>query len=61
MSMLNIFSTRKNKNKAAKEVILKEFFGFSDQKKAVTKAVRESSADQRVLVEKYHKLVKIGQ
>ncbi|MDP3957726.1 MAG: hypothetical protein Q8Q10_04465 [bacterium] len=60
--MWSLFSNnKKNKEKEAKAVILKEYFSFSDQKKAVTKAARESAADQRVLVEKYHKLVKVGQ
>lgn len=59
--MLNIFSIRNNKKQEAKEVILKEFFNSSDQKKAVSKAARESAKDQRVLVEKYRKLVSVGQ
>lgn len=61
MYMLNLFFKKQNrKEKEAKEIILKEFFSFSDQKKAVAKAARESSADQRALVEKYQKLVKVG-
>ncbi len=59
--MLNIFSIKKNKKKEAKEVILKEFFNSSDQKKAVSKAARESAEDQKVLVEKYRKLVNVSQ
>jgi hypothetical protein len=42
----------------AKEIILKEFFNSSRQKKAIKKAARESSEDQRALVAKYHELSK---
>lgn len=60
--MWGFFSTNsKKKEKEAKAVILKQFFGFSEQKKAVAKAARESAKDQRMLVEKYQKLVKVSQ
>ena len=52
-------SKQKNNEKEAKAIILREFFNFSDQKKAVAKAARESSIDQKTLVEKYQKLVKV--
>jgi hypothetical protein len=48
--------SNKDQKEDAKQVILREFFGSAKQKKAVTKAVRESAKDQRDLVEKYHKL-----
>jgi competence protein ComGF len=57
----NFFNNKKRKKQLAKEAVLKEFFNFSDQKKAVAKAARESAKDQRVLVEKYRQLAKIGQ
>jgi hypothetical protein len=50
---------KKNKNQEAKETILKEFFNYSDQKKAITKAARESANDQKILVEKYDRLVRV--
>lgn len=57
--MKNIFSkTKQDKNQEAKKAILKEFFNYSIQKKAVAKAARESARDQRLLVEKYRRLVK---
>ena len=60
--MFNIFSNiGKNKKQEAKEAILREFFNSSDQKKAVSKAARESAKDQKVLVEKYRKLVSVSQ
>ena len=61
--MINfIFSiNKKSKNQKAKEAVLKGFFSSSDQKKAITKAARESANDQKVLVEKYNKLVRVGQ
>jgi len=60
--MWNIFSSNKvKKEKEAKEAVFKQFFNFSDQKKAVAKAARESAEDQRILVEKYHKLIKVEQ
>lgn len=59
--MLNIFSIGKSKKQEAKEAILKEFFNSADQKKAISKAVRESAKDQQVLVEKYRKLIRVGQ
>ena len=52
---------KKNKNQEAKEAVLKEFFNYSDQKKAITKAARESADDQKILVEKYNRLVRVGQ
>lgn len=50
----NIFT--KTKKEEAKKIILKEFFNSAAQKKAITKAARESAKDQRELVEKYRKL-----
>lgn len=50
----------KNKNQEAKRAILKEFFNSSDQKKAISKAARDSAKDQKILVEKYNKMVKVG-
>lgn len=47
--------------KEAKEVILKEFFNYSDQKKAIGRAARESAEDQKKLVSEYHKVIKIKQ
>jgi len=55
------FQNKKSKDQKIKEVILKEFFNSSDQKKAVSKAARESAEDQKVFVEKYRKLVSAGQ
>ena len=58
--MLNIFSSgKKRDNQRAKEAVLKEFFSSSEQKKAVTKAARESAKDQKILIEKYNKLVNV--
>ena len=60
--MINIFfSGKKRANQKAKEAVLKEIFNSVEQKKAVTKAARESAKDQRILVEKYHRLVNVGQ
>lgn len=53
--------SKKGKNQEAKKAVLKEFFNYSDQKKAITKAARESANDQKILVEKYNRLVKVGQ
>lgn len=50
----NIFT--KTKKEEAKKIIFKEFFNSAAQKKAITRAVRESAKDQRELVEKYRKL-----
>lgn len=49
-----IFKTKKENE--AKQIILKEFFNSTAQKKAILKAARESAKDQRDLVEKYRKL-----
>lgn len=60
--MKNIFSKSKGKKEqAAKEIVLKEFFNSAQQKKAVVKAARESAKDQKILIERYHKLAKIFQ
>ncbi len=42
-----------NKNKDVKALILKEFFNYSNQKKIIGKAARESAADQKALLKKY--------
>lgn len=53
----NIFTkSKKNSKEEAKQVILKEFFSAEKQKKAVTKAARESAKDQKAIVKKYHEL-----
>jgi hypothetical protein len=59
--MWNIFSQNKNKeNKEVKAFLIKEFFNSANQKKVITRAARESAEDQRLLVAKYHELVKTG-
>jgi hypothetical protein len=52
--MWNIFNKKNQED--ARRVILKEFFSPTKQKKAVTKAARESAKDQKALVKKYHEL-----
>lgn len=52
--MWNIFN--KNNKEEAKQAILKEFFNSTKQKKAVTKAAKESAKDQKALVDKYREL-----
>jgi hypothetical protein len=42
----------------AKEILLKELFGSSKQKRAIRRAARESAKDQRDLVEKYQAMVR---
>lgn len=53
--MLNFFS-KKNKIQKAKAAILDGFFSYSDQKKAITRAAKESARDQKKMVEEYRKL-----
>jgi len=61
--MINsIFSIIKNnREKEAKDIILKEFFNDSNQKKAINKAARESAQDQKDLLNKYNRLVNTKQ
>lgn len=54
-NMWNIFR-KKNSKEQAKQAILKEFFSPSKQKKAIKKAAKESSMDQKMLIEKYNEL-----
>lgn len=42
----------------AKEIILKEYFNSSKQKKAIRRAVNESAKDQRDMVAKYRELIR---
>lgn len=47
------------KNKAdAKDIVLKELFNASTQKKAITRAARESAEDQRAVVERYNEMLR---
>lgn len=55
------FLKKKNKDQKDRDIILKEFFNMYDQKKAVKKAARESINDQKILIERYHKMIKVGQ
>jgi len=57
--MLNLILSiiKDNKKKEAKDLILKGFFNYSDQKKAINKAAKESSKDQKILLDKYNRLV----
>lgn len=58
----NIISfIRFGKKNEAKEIILKEFFNYSDQKKAINKAARESAEDQKNLIERYNSLIRLNQ
>jgi hypothetical protein len=50
--------TRKNKD--VKELIWKEFFNYSEQKKVINRAARDSAADQRELLDKYKDIVRIS-
>ncbi|MFA6974124.1 MAG: hypothetical protein WC238_05305 [Parcubacteria group bacterium] len=47
---------KKSSKEEAKQVILREFFNSSEQKKAVTRAARESAKDQLAILEKYQEL-----
>ena len=49
----------RNKNKEIKELILKEIFDYSTQKKIIGKAARESAADQRELLKKYERKIRL--
>lgn len=55
--MLNHFRINQRKSEA-KEIILKELFNASTQKKAITRAARESAEDQRMLVERYNEMLR---
>ena len=46
---------QRNKDEQIKKIILKTFFSFSNQKKAIERAARESAKDQKDLMEKYSK------
>lgn len=48
----------RNKDKDVKRLILKEFFNYSNHKKIIGKAARESAADQRVLLEQYERKIR---
>lgn len=50
-------SNKKNKSDA-KDIVLKELFNASTQKKAITRAARESAEDQRMLVERYNEMLR---
>ncbi|MFA6119687.1 MAG: hypothetical protein WC688_07225 [Parachlamydiales bacterium] len=47
---------KKDNREEVKQEILREFFSSAEQKKAVTKAVRESAEDQKALIKKYRGL-----
>lgn len=49
---------KKNKDKDVKKLILKEFFNYSNQKKIVGKAARESALDQKNLLKKYESQIR---
>lgn len=55
-NMIFYFSGKGKKDEARK-IILKEFFNYSDQKKAVNKAARESAEDQKSLIDRYDKIM----
>jgi len=52
------FSNKKSEPQEIKTFILKEFFNSANQKKAVTRAARESAEDQKLLVAEYRKLIR---
>lgn len=54
LSLLSFGSEKRQ----AKDILLKELFGSSKQKKAIRRAARESAKDQRDLVEKYQATVR---
>lgn len=57
--MWNLLTINKSKgDREIKTFILKRFFNSSNQKKAVTRAVRESTRDQQELLEKYKEMVR---
>ena len=56
---LSSFFSNNNENEA-KDIILKEVFNYSNQKKVVNKAAKDSAQDQREMVEKYRR-VKVKQ
>ena len=57
--MINLFSKIKpDKKQEAKKAVLREFFSYSSQKKAIEKAARESAKDQRLMVEKYNRFLR---
>ena len=47
-----------SEKRQAKDILLKELFNSSKQKKAIRRAARESAKDQRDLVEKYQAMVR---
>jgi len=51
---------KRGKNEEARDIILKEFFNYSDQKKAISRAARESADDQKTLIEKYNRVIRMG-
>ncbi len=51
-------SSKKQNERDAKQIVLKEFFNYAVQKKAVKKAARESARDQQILVSKYRNMRK---
>lgn len=53
--MWGVFSKSKQERKA-KEIILRGFFNSANQKKAMKKAARESTDDQKKLLEKYQNM-----
>jgi len=48
-----------NKNKDVKALILKEFFNYSNQKKIIGKAARESAGGQKALLNKYERKIRL--
>ena len=55
-AIFNIF--KKDKNKDAKDLILKKYFNSKSEKKAIVHAARESAKEQNELLTKYQQLVR---
>lgn len=49
---------KSNKNEEVKRKLLKEYFNSGKQKKAITRAAKESAQDQNILLIEYRRLVK---
>lgn len=47
---------KKDKNKQAKEILLKEYFNPKNQKKAIKEAAKKSAEDQNAILTKYRQM-----
>jgi hypothetical protein len=59
MSIISFFGLNRTKRaKQVRDFVMKEYFNSASQKKAITKAARESAEDQQIMMKRYRELVR---